>query len=361
MSLARLTVEGVVLHELPKKLTRQQIRDEAQSNVRLSGAETPLDDPLRHYIERQLYQSLDKAALDVEFDPEASSIAPKLVTGFLDDPTVGIISLSRDLAEALYESQTPVSNEGVLAVVRGHVGGQTFLAVLKLEHEKGLSFEEKETDAGEIVLHLTLEDDLVMTQGTKVFKAGIFSYLYPPNADGRAATEPVLDAKVSDMQRRATDRRPIAQFFVGGFLGCRYVGSPEMTTGAFFNGMEDVLNKTITDVEARADIHEALVVEMRNNQQRVDPRRFIKNHVPEADQDLVATGLVDLGVNLQPFAKDLSLTESWLRKTIYRFDNGAYVRVPASDEGTVEGVEVRITESGDTRVTVEGELRDIHG
>src|SRR4051794_27288347 len=102
------------------------------------------------------------------------------------------------MAERLFEVQPPQPPTGLLAVCSGTLLDQPVVAVMKLEHERGVTVDDDVVN-GLRTFKMAVADDLVLTGGTKVFKAAAFA-VTPGQAAGTGAGALTCDARVSDFQ-----------------------------------------------------------------------------------------------------------------------------------------------------------------
>jgi hypothetical protein len=155
--LGTFRIEKAIVHEVPQRYVRK-----GSGGPNLSEIESPLDQDLANYFERKVAGSLAEAALDVLFDPTASSPIPDLVRDSVGSRKQSFVAISQDMAKHLHEVQTGVNPAGLLAVLQGTVAGRRCLAILKLEKESGVRVEQLQID-GKRTLSVLNVRDLILT------------------------------------------------------------------------------------------------------------------------------------------------------------------------------------------------------
>ncbi len=355
MDVRDLTIGRAIVHDVPQRAPIDVRREHPERDTapRLSEVEAPLDDDVRDYMERRIVASMGRIAYEMRFIPGSASPTPDLVTTLLGGASSNVVEVSQDLARALHGSQPTSASAGLLVVVTGTWDQSPFAGLLKLERERGVRLQER-TIEGKATFDAVLERDLLLTEGIKVFKVGLFRLI------GDVDAERSVEAWVSDEQTGLKRGVAVAQFFREQFLGCDFVEQADLATKRFFEAVETWANREVGDAADRTAIELALVTEMNSQADTVLPRRFITTHVPPRHRQALRTHLEEAGVALDPFVRDTSLITARVRQVQYRFQSG--VRVLAApeqfDNGVVHQEEL---DDGRLRVKVEDRLTRIHG
>lgn len=345
MDLTGLLVERVVVHRIPQKEPKALAAQ--QEPLWLAEAASPLPDTLRAYMNMRLLGSLQSAdkAFDVIFDDAAVTTAPAEVRSYLatealalgtdEERDDALVALSRSLATRLFDAQPTQPLAGLFAVSSGTIAGRPFLAAMKLEHEKGVTVDEVRID-GRQTLAMTVEDGLVLVQGTKVFKAAAFAP--NPIADLTALSGDFdCEGRLSDTQNPFT-ASGVANYFAHDTLGVRLVGEPRVITEQVFKAVEDFLDETVTEPAARVTAESALIVEMSSNRQTFSAQSFGNNHLtPELRRGLRDV-LNERSLPLTAFPKDLNLIENRLKMIALEFEGRISVVGPQNrfDDDTIQ-------------------------
>jgi hypothetical protein len=359
---SRLVVDSVIIHDIPERPTRATLRNDPSKDTEplLSDRPSVLDDRLRRYFETRLVSSLAEAGYPVEFDPDTESPVPDLVAGFLEAQAT-LVEVSRTMARELHRRQTHATTPGLFAVVTGRIGkSEPYIALMKLEREQGLVIEPIDED-GQMTFAIVLEDDLVLTQRTRVFKTGLFT----PDREGDGAdgdgTDTRIAGEVSDHQTGFRQTRAVAEFFLG-FLGCRLLTQPDLQTQAYFVEAERWINREVSDPVKRARYEQALIADLNSQEERVNPRRWMERTLDVEDRQSFEEAMLARSVPMTSFAKDTMLVKNYLRQVQVSTRDGAKVYAPLKmlEEGRIE-----ISESpdrdGEQKIVVHDEIEQVRG
>ena len=337
--LGRLRVEKVIVHDVPQKLSG------TPHAVTLSDVESPLDTGLRVFFQDRIKASLASTAFNVVFDPACDSPTPELVLDHLGAQTTGFVRMSRQLATHLDSIQTGVNSAGILTAVEGSIEGQLCIAILKLEREAGLSLQQSDV-GGLVTFNIEHIRSLMLTDKTKVFKAGVFVQ------DGSSLDS--ITGLVSDLQRGPTPRTEVAGFFLRGFLGCRLREAPDVTTKRFFVESQAFINQKVDDPVQKTRYMFALVSTLNDNQRNIRPRHFAEQHLIGSDREQYIDFLEAAEVPTRTIEKDITLVMPQLRKTRWDFESGiALIGPPESFD---EHVTIENLNDGETRTLITDRL-----
>lgn len=368
MDLTGLLVERVVVHQIPRK--EPKVTAEQQEPLVLSEAVSPLPDSLRAYMNMRLLGSLQSAekAFDVVFDDDADTPIPLQLRAYLAAEATGagtgdgrdqtLVNLSRDIAELLFELQPPQPPTGLLVVCSGTIGNAPFVAVMKLEHEKGVTVDETNV-GGRRTFEMTVEESLVLVAGTKVFKAAAFKP--SDGADPIGSPDDFeCDARLSDTQNPFT-ASGMAAYFARDLLGVKLEAEPRVLTEQVFKSVEQFINAEIADPASRVAAERALLTEMSANKQTFSAQTFGNQHLEADERKALRDHLKDEGLPTQAFPKDLELIQGRLKMMALELDGNITVVAPQErfddDTISVTGDEAA---GSDAVITIRAGLRRTH-
>ncbi|MCL5961895.1 MAG: nucleoid-associated protein [Chloroflexi bacterium] len=345
LDFATLDVRQVIVHEVPIR------RADNGTLPVLSEVASPLTDELRLYIKEKITQSAcSSCAFKVSLDLSSSSPVPQGITRFLDSDGMDFVTFSQRIADHLFQTQTGVNSKGLITVVDCAIGGMPAVGILKLEREIGVRVEQSNID-GRKTFRIEHIRELMLTQGTKVFKAGVFLHHGPGVED--------IDGVVSDHQRGRLPRYEIADFFLKKFLGCQLAEAAEVTTKRFLDAAEDFINDVVSDPLRKGRYQTALLAEMNSNQATLNPKQFANTHLETEDRQLFIDHLKSSQVANEAIDKDLGLIRTRIQRMQMDFETGISITAP----GEVFSNKVHLIEQdgGLTKVEFEDRLRNVRG
>lgn len=375
--LAAMEIERVIVHKVPERLSRRELQADgaSQSKPELSGAPSPLDNEMARYLEERVTTSLQERGFPVFTNSEAETDVPGQVSELLNAsghlPDREFVAISREMATALHAAQAVGSNKGLFALMEGNVGvgvaRQSFVAVMKFEEEVGVRLEMVDA-SGQQTWKIILDENIVLTEKTKVFKVGVFR-LAPPDdpgaeADGGENSEATLvtDGIVADMQTGLGFDRVVADFWLRKYLGCELVDVPEVHTKRVFDVLQAWANHAIEDGSTRVEVEEAIFTSFLAPKATFNPTEFRDEYVPEEYRDSLDRYMQEADVPTTSFNKDRELIDGKLKRLVIELGDDVRVLAPPAMLKTgklvVDTVE---DEAGDTTVTVKGPLKKVHG
>lgn len=316
--LATLQIRRVIFHDIPKKIRGS----EAQPT--LSEIESTIDSVQANHLKRRLIRALgSKSAFDLEFRPETSSPVPGLVGTYVAgrrQPNQ-FVDVSQALARSLFEHQTGSMSSGLLTVLDCVVDGRASFAILKLEREEGAQLEQGTRD-GKRTYEMSVLENLVLTDGTRLFKSALFlkSGKEPQDFDGVAC----------DDQRPFGSTDELAQFWMR-FMGCRVKEEPRVATKRFFEIAVRYVNDVVTDPVEKNTIYEHVISELKSQKKHLSPKRFIEEYLPAEHQQRFTDFLGEHRLPLHQFVLDVSAIERRLRRRSFHTAKGVTVTVPVDD------------------------------
>jgi len=333
-----LKIDGAVFHTVPARDTAGP--DGKPVQPLLSTVESTLDPRLEFFLRDRLERTLDEAAQPIARDDEIVTPVPDLVTACLaDGGTADIVKPFHPLPALLLEVQAHNSPRGLLAVIRGECGTTRVLALVKVEQERGLSFDTF-TEDGEVRVEVVIEDGLVFTDKTDVFKAALFFM-----EDGE------LRGLLTDDQTGTIYRGPSSHYWIADFLGCRYAREADVMTRAWIRATERLVKSDLSDPAEKDAVLSAMTTELKSNRRGIDPKRFVEDHVPEHAQDSARTRLGNEGAPMTRFPKSRDVAVQAPKRKKFVFDTGYEVTMPVearpnitkedADDGEVDVLTIR--------------------
>lgn len=295
MNWDELRVDAVVVHYVPTR------RDDPDATLLLTDATIPLDPALHLYFRNKIVDRLKDKGLEVVNDPEVESPAPDAVTSIASDPNQ-LVASSKVLATHLDEIQTGINSSGLLAVATASVDTRRFVALVKLERERGIRFAIT-TEEGRNVVNMELLRDLTLTDKTKVYKTALLG----PPAQGQV---PLVEGYVADDQRGRTDGVEVATFFLSRFLGCKPKIPAARTTYEFVRAANKMINEDVESPERKGKYQVALLAKMQDNSTDVRPSSFASENLVAADREMFLQRVEEAGIERNAsFTKDTSLVK----------------------------------------------------
>lgn len=336
-----LVVEGAVFHQVPAK--NVPAADGGAPHAVHSNAESTLDPRLELFLRDRLTRTFAHAMQPVRRDENSSSVTPDLVIAALGDQgTADIVLPFQPLADLLLEVQAHNSPQGLLAVIRGSCGGQRVIVLMKVEQERGLSFETQDID-GVTRVEVVIEDGLVLTDKTEVFKAGLLFI-----------EDDELHGFVTDDQSGSVYRGPSSHYWLSDFLGCEWANDVDVMTRNWIKGIQRLIKSDVSDPAQKSALTAALHAELTSNRANIMPRTFIEDHVPQDLQDRAIERLRDAGVPNRRFKKSRTVANASPSTKRIVFNNGVMVTMPVDAEPEIS----QSTVDGDTQdvLTIRGKI-----
>ncbi len=292
MDWPQLRVDSAIVHYVPTA------RDETDPELLLTDAEIDLDDALREYLREKITGRVGTQGLDVVVDRGAARDVPAAAAAILRDSNA-LVASSKTIATHLHTVQGKVNSSGLLAVARCRIGETPWLAIVKLERERGVRFAISEVE-GRYVVDLELLRNLTLTDKTKVYKTAVLGI---PKG---GAPEDVFGL-VADDQRTSATGSPVASFFLVDFLGCRPKELASETTLRFVRAANASINEDVSSPEKRGRYQVALLATMQDASTDIRPRSFAQKHLDEVDRPAFLRKIREVGIDPnRPFPKDTS-------------------------------------------------------
>jgi hypothetical protein len=314
--LATVVIRRVIFHDVPKK-----IHGGAAAPV-LSDLETHVDAKQKAHLKTKLTRVLgSKHAYPIQFLSTTGSPLPNEVRHLTSAGRTPkeFVEASRKLANYLFEQQVGSVSPGLLCVIDAASSSLSSLILMKLEREGGAQLQ-LSGDPGHQTFAMSVLNDLVLTDGTRLFKSAMFIRTGTGEDDFRAA--------VSDSQLNVMASDDLAKFWLR-FLGSTFLVEARVATQRLFESAIRFINTTITDPVIKSDIYDHLQSQLKSQKKMFSPKVFIEEFVPPDYQEQFRDHLKSEDISLTAFAKDLSDIETKLKRRAYETTKGGMISVPA--------------------------------
>jgi hypothetical protein len=321
--LATMVIRHVIFHDVPTA-----VKGAAGVAPTLSEVETDIDPPRKQMLKKKLTQVLNSSrAYPVQFRPGTTSQVPVEVRKLTIKCTPkAFVESSQILANNLFEQHIGSVSPGLLCVIDVAVGGKSAIILMKLEREEGAQLELSKKD-GKKTYAMSVLDNLVLTDGTRLFKSAMFLRTGKGDDDFRSTA--------CDSQLSVTSSSDVAKFWLK-FLGCEFLIEPRVATQQFFDSAVKFVNDVVTDPVEKSDIYDALLTDIKSNKKTFSPKQFIEDHLPEEYQKPFKEHLQTNNIPMTAFDKDISDIETRLRRRAWATESGALVSVPEAAADKVE-------------------------
>ena len=320
-NLRRLSVEELIVHDLPKKLSRRVLRespDVSSEEPVFSQVPSPVNEGIMNFFHDKITATIGSdAAFDVVFDPLSDTTIELLMNEyFLNNDNKTRIGITQQIAQHLYDIQNASNSSGLLLFVRCNDETQTVLSILKVEREEGVRVRQKTSVDGLMTFDVEHIRDLMLTRKTKLFKIVLF-YL----------EDEIVKGIICDQQRGYYDK-DIADFFLSDFLGCKLTEAPQILTKSFFENTQKYINERIESPEDKGALLNHLISEMTSHNSTLSPSAFALRSLPTDKRDEYIQFMCENGASTNNFSKQVNLIESKLKKIQYDFGSGIAVYGP---------------------------------
>jgi hypothetical protein len=321
--LAATTIRHVIFHDVPEK------SHEGSAGPLLSDVETSVDASQKNHLLTKLTRVITSTkAYPVRFLPATASPVPKqarlLTAGSFNRKR--FVEGSRELANYLFEQHTKATSPGLLCVIDAVSAGKSAIVLMKLERERGAQLELSGKE-GEMTFSMSVLNDLVLTDGTRLFKSAMFI---------RTGTgEDDFGSQVCEGQYHVFSSDDLAKFWMR-FLGCGFVVEPRVATQRFFASTIEFISNVVTEPTVKASIYEHLQSQMKANTRTFAPQTFIQEYMPEEYQEPYREYLKEAKIPLTQFRKDVADIEKNLERKLYKTKKGGIISAPTDVDDFIE-------------------------
>jgi hypothetical protein len=321
--LAVMTIKRVIFHDVPNNAKG------VAGNLILASAETDVDAQRRNMLRAKLIKVLDsKTAYPILFAQSPSSPVPAIVREYTnkEHKVDAFVASTQELAKHLHQVQHGAVSPGLLCVIEFAADGKHGLVLMKLEREAGAQLK-LDKEGGKTRFAMSVLEDLVLTDGTKLFKTAAFLRV------GSGDEDFLMSA--CDSQHRVTDSSDMARFWIR-YLGCTFREDPRVSTSKFYNASIEFINSVVTEPLLRTQIYDSLHAELRSNKATFAPKTFIQEFVPEELKKTYREYLEEQSVPLVSFHKDVADIKNKLRRRTFLSEQGVVVSAPEESEDLVK-------------------------
>jgi hypothetical protein len=329
--LATLRVRHVIFHDVPRHRESPPVLSEATTTVDNSHVA-----PLRAKLTKVLRSS---HSYPVVFNIATPSPVPQQVRAYTDDPRLrSFVPMSQEVAKYLWTQHIGGVSAGLLCVLDVQVRDEwPGIVVMKLEREEGAQLQPSKDEKGRKTFSMSVLNNLVMTDGTRLFKTAIFVRT--------GSDEDDFIAVCCDDQSRVTASSDMAKFWLR-FLGCSVTLDAKVATERFYDSAVRFINSQVADPVAKADLYEHLHSQLKSGKREFVPRTFITEYVPDELQRAFTEHLRSENAPITAFVKDLTDIEGRIKRHSYKTTRGAVVLVPSDQvedliEVTVDRIVVK--------------------
>ena len=300
----------------------------------MSEVETVLEPDRKKLLRDKIVEVIGSSqSFPVSFSPVTSSSVPKEMRALTQKKGLeDFVEASRRLALELFDKQIGSVSPGLLCLLDVAAGALPGIAILKLEREEGARLK-LSGEKGKKTFSMEVLGDLVLTEGTKLFKSALF-LRHGKNEDD-------FHAMVCDNQGYHVSTESVAKFWMK-FLGCTPVEDPRFSTQRFFQSTVKFINQSVTDPVEKSDLYDALHSELRSNRSNFSPKSFLEDHLPEDYRTQFRDHLRGDNIPLAAFKKDLHDINNKLKRHVYMTSSGAMVSIPEAHLEVVEVTEDQI-------------------
>jgi hypothetical protein len=321
--LATIIIKRVIFHDVPKKVRG------GSAKPTLSDVVTPVDPQQKTHLKVKLTRVIgSKHAYPVQFLETSGSPLPGLTRHITKNGCTAdqFVKATQTLANYLFEQHVGSVSPGLLCVIEGTSSGLAALILMKLEREGGAQLTLSGAP-GHQTFSMSVLNDLVLTDGTRLFKSAMFIRTGPGEDEFRST--------VSDSQIPVTSSDDLAQFWIR-FLGTTFLIEPRVATQRFFESAVSFINVAIPDPIVKSDVYDHLQSQVKSQKKIFSPKHFIEEFVPVDYQEQFTEHLAQEHIPLTQFTKALDDIQSKLKRRAYETKQGGMISVPADLPDLVE-------------------------
>jgi hypothetical protein len=341
-----LLVKAAIMHELP----RGRGTSESDHGCTLTEAPIEFGATDQGFLELKLREGLGGFSREVIEDDSEMSKTPGMIRSLLASKSLEVVNPSRAMAIDLRCRQHAVTPVSLMLVATASIDGEHALVIAKLEHEQAMRVQPSVNKQGRRTYTAEHIRDLVLGEGTQLFKAAAF-------VASAASNDQPLRGHVIDTQRT---QGGVADYFLQ-FLGCQFIQEPRVLTQRFFEVTEaSIRSLTRNDPETQANYEISLLAEMQAQSSSISPQNFAQRVMKPEDQDAYMQDIREAGLPPRRISKDTSLVANMIRRVRVQTARDATIFVPPDmyEDGSLS---IENLASGMSRITIEDELRSVSG
>lgn len=339
MSVGRLAIDNIVVHDIPKHR-----RDDGSTQLVLSDVEAVFDTETRLFFQEKIQKAAGSArALRVQFADSDNPKAQQEVYAYFQSNRGSLVQTSRNLVQHLYDIQGGQNSAGLCALIEGTENATArSLMFLKVDRSMATQLAPR-GQAGHTGFEIHMLKNLMLYEGnSRLFKLAIFV----ERSDG-------IEVTVVDNQVSAHDRQ-VARFFLRDFLGCDFLVAPDVLTRKFYEITEAFINEVVVDSEIKMDCKLQLVAEMKTQSLTISPERFAGQTFDNTYRASYMDYLREREVSIHEFPKDTTQIQRRLRTQVVEFSSGLTLA------GNERALTAKVTVETD-KVTISDHIHRITG
>jgi hypothetical protein len=320
--LSSLVVRRVIFHDVPNNSKK------GSKQPTLAEDETEVDALHKTLLRNKLTKVLSSShAYPVVFDPSSPSVVPGHVREFTDGGSkADFVEVTQHMAKHLFDKQHGAISPGLLCAIDVTANGLRGLVLMKLEREEGAQIELIQHH-GKKAFDMSVLDNLVLTDGTRLFKSAYFLRTGKGDDSFRSIS--------CDSQGGVTDSSEMAQFWLR-FLGVKTKVLPRVATQQFYDAALEFFNDYVADPVIKNDLYEHVQSQMKSESRTFEPLIFVREFVPKEYQQSFQEHLQATNVSTASFTKDVSDISKRMKQRLYVTKKGVRVVVPADDADIVD-------------------------
>lgn len=302
-------------------------------------------------LESRILEALGDSShgIDVAIVDDTAGSFMQIGAQLMHDVDKDFYSHSKQLAIKLAQAQAskdlPASK---LFIATGKCGSRKNRYILAIKAEMQDGFAE---DANGLA-HLT---ELFLTPSQKLFKMGMLIEIVSGRPDDGLYDMANFSAHLFDHLLNAQETRDAAYYFYSTFLGTQPIVSDRKLTRQFFEATKEFINSAPIKQSEKADLLEALRVELKSNNATIHTTTFAKMHIPKEIRNLYMQHMDEEGFTRNAVNKNVDFVKVLLkRKQKMNFEHGIELTAPS---GTLRDyVSVEKTTAKETHLVIRGAL-----
>lgn len=326
-----IVIDKIIIHDVPKHK-----KNEEDKFPKYSESESELTDGLRLFFKNKINAALQSDIAfkvcykTIETESINLSSSPLHINNILSDNEV-FISESKEITKNLFNVQSGNNAAGIVLIISGKIRNKPICIILKLERDKGAQLK---LDEATNTFHAKEVENLMLTEKTKIFKVAFFFKRSDFNVN--------FDGLIVDYQINIKAKKEANTFFMDDFLGCKVFEDSRITTKHFYDFTYAFI-EDLPDPIIKAKYIQDLNSYLQMNQATVSPREFANNYLSTADHKNEYKKFLEIkSFPFEPFIKENSLIDTYIKKILIDFDNG----ISILGKSGILGNEVTLTDQG---------------
>jgi hypothetical protein len=347
IDLTNLRIQKVVIHTIPE---RGPDRTPAKPIYATKVINLPPEAAAS--VRARITEALGKSShsIEVSLVDHAANSFGQIGASLMHANDLSFLKLSAKLAEKLARAQVNrdlAASKLIIATGLAGAGSKRFLLAIKAEMQDGFT-----ESADEGIEHLT---ELFLTPSQKLFKMGIMSEEVAAKADDGLYNLDHYAARLFDHLLNATETREAAHYFYSLFLGAEPIISDKRLTRDFYELTKQFINSARLGQDEKADLLEALRVDLKSKSGIIHVRTFAEAHMEEDERVQYVAFMKEQDFPRTGVTKDTEFVRSRLsRKQRIRFQHGVELTAPADKLRELVHIDKEV--AGKTVVTILGSI-----